>query len=279
MGDTPTRSWREAAAFGVLAFVIASVGCGAAFALWLNDLYAPQMAILGSGSRLSLIVTDGPARLIIASGDDPIGYENALTHVRPIFARRVDVLLVAGGGDALLVPLAAHGDPHTRVTSTLGPLPPSAESEALGALPILEGERNIRVGPSVTVNVETRYPFGADPTVDPPAWRAIVEHGATRVVVLSDGEAASLFPPASPVSALVVSGEEPLAGWPLSPAPALIANAGAIAGPDLRSAFIGAQRPPNWGFLVFSGEALRLRFNEDGLEVPSESAHPLGVTG
>ena len=64
--------------------------------------------LLGSGNRLSLLVTDGPARLLLATGDSPIDYENALTDVRPIFARRVDVLLVAGSGNTLLVPLAAH---------------------------------------------------------------------------------------------------------------------------------------------------------------------------
>ena len=84
---------------------------------------APQVALLGSGNRLSLLVTDGPARLLLATGDNPIEYENALTHVRPIFARRVDVLLVAGSGSELRVPLAAYGDAHVRSATALAALP------------------------------------------------------------------------------------------------------------------------------------------------------------
>lgn len=269
-------SWRNIGFTIVLAFVVAFAGCGATFAFWLADLYPPQLAILGSGDRLSLVVTEGPARLVIASGDDAIGYENALTRVRPIFARRVDVLLVAGSSATLLAPLAARNDPHTRTAAALGPLPPSPERDALGALPTLEGERRIRLGPSVTVTVETRYPFGADAAIDSPAWRAIVDRGETRIVVLSDGRAASLFPPRSPASVLVVSGDNPISGWSGAPAPALIANADAIDGPDLRSAFVGARQPPAWGFVVFPGEALRLRFTEDGIEIPSASAHVIG---
>lgn len=276
MDDAPPPTWSQVAATAALVFAVAFVGCGGVFAFWLMDLHAPQMAILGSGDRLSIVVIDGPARLVLASGNDAINYENAMSRVRPIFARRVDVLLAAGSGESLLVPLAAHEDPHARVAAAVGPLPPSPETAALGALSALPGHYRIRLGSSITVTVETRYPFGADPAVDPAAWRAIVEHGETRVVVLSDGDAASLFPPVNPSSVVVVSGDDPLAGWSLSPAPAVIANAEAIDGPDLRSAFVAAERPPDWGFLVFPGEALRLRFVQGGIEIPSESAHALG---
>jgi hypothetical protein len=277
--EAPSVSWRDVWLTAVCVFLVASVGCGAAFAVWLNDLRAPQIAVLGSGNQLSVLVTDGPARLVIASGDDPIGFENALTRVRPIFARRIDVLLVAGSGETLLVPLSAHADRHVRMRSALAPLPPSPETTEFGAISALPGPRRITVGPSITVTVETHFPFGADPDVDFPAWRAIVEHGQTRVVVLSDGAAAGLFPPVNPASVLVVASADPVAGWTLSPAPALVANAGAISGPDLRSGFTETSRSPEWGFLVFPGEALRLRFVPSGVELPSEAAHELGVMG
>jgi hypothetical protein len=83
--------WPEVVATAVLVFLIAAAGSVAAFTFWLQELTAPQVALLGSGNRLSLLVTDGPARLLLATGDNPIEYENALTHVRPIFARRIDV--------------------------------------------------------------------------------------------------------------------------------------------------------------------------------------------
>ena len=271
-------SWREVVTTAALVFLIAAAGSVAAFTFWLQDLSTPQVAILGSGNRLSLLVTDGPARLLLATGDSPIEYENALTHVRPIFARRVDVLLVAGSGSELRVPLAAHGDSHVRSATALAPLPRSAEADAIGAIPSFSSPQRIRLGPSIQVTVETALPFAADADVDFPAWRATVEHGETRVVVLSDGPAASLFPPPSTPSVLAVSGTDPAAAWDLSPAITFVANAEMIDGPEMRAAFTESRRPPRWGYRVFPGEALRLRFVEGGVELPSEPAHDLAGT-
>jgi hypothetical protein len=266
------RPWRAIIATSVLVFLIGFVGCFAAFAIWLQDLSGPQIAILGAGNRLSLLVADGPARLVIATGDDPIDYENALTRVRPIFARRIDVLLVAGSDTSLLVPLAAYGDRHVRASAAIASLPPSPESEAFGAIPAFTAPRRIHLGPNINLVVETAYPLGADPTAEFPAWRATIEHGESRVVVLSDGEAASLFPPGAPASVLVVSGNDPTAAWDLDPALVLVTNADAVGGPEMREAFAQSHRPPEWTFRVFPGEALRLRFVPGGVEIPSESA-------
>ncbi len=236
------------------------------------------MAILGSGNRLSLLVTDGPARLLIATGDDPIAYENALTRVRPIFARRIDVLLVAGDGASLLVPLAARGDRHVRTAVALAPLPVSAEAEGFGAIDVFSAPRRIRLGPAVQVTMETAFPFGADPATDFPVWRATIEHGQTRVVMLSDGEAASLFPPSDPASVLIVSGDDPISASNLAPAVAMVANAEVIDGRELRAAAAEGRRPPQWGFLVHRNEALRLHFIPGGVEIASDSAQNLSTT-
>ena len=268
-------SWRDLASTALVIFLITLVGCVAAFAFWLQDLSAPRVALLGSGNQLSLLVTDGPARLLLATGDSPIDYENALTHVRPIFARRLDVLLVAGSGSTLLVPLAAHGDAHVRASSALAPLPDSPEADAFGPMAAFSSPQHIRLGPSVRVTVETAPPFGADADVDFPAWRATIERGDTRIVALSDGAAAALFPPVSGASVLVVSGDDPAAAWDLSPAVAFVANAEAISGPEMRSAFAESRRPPEWGVRVFPGEALRLTFVDGGVELPSEPAQNL----
>jgi hypothetical protein len=271
-------AWREIITTAVLAFLVTCAGSVAAFTFWLQELTAPQVMLLGAGNRLSLLVTDGPARLLLATGDSPIDYENALTEVRPIFARRIDVLLVAGSGSTLLVPLAAHGDTHVRAATALAPLPRSAEAEAIGAIPSFSSPRRIRLGPSVQVTVETALPFAADADADFPAWRATVEHGETRVVVLSDGAAASLFPPPSAASVLAVAGADPAAAWDLSPAVAFVANAEMIGGPEMRAAFTASRRPPQWGYRVFPGEALRMRFVPGGIELPSEPAQNLAGT-
>jgi hypothetical protein len=276
--EAGATSWREIVTTAALVFLVACVGTVAAFTFWLQELAAPQVVLLGSGNRLSLLVTDGPARLLLATGDSPIDYENALTSVRPIFARRVDVLLVAGSGSTLLVPLAAHRDSHRRNATALAPLPRSAEADAIGAISSFSSPQHIRLGSSIEVTVETALPFGADADADFPAWRATVQHGETRVVVLSDGPAASLFPPPSAPSVLAVSGTDPAAAWDLSPAVAFVANSEMIGGPELRAAFTASRRPPQWGYRVFPGEALRLRFVPGGVELPSEPAHDLSGT-
>jgi hypothetical protein len=273
-----TVSWREVVITAVLVFLVAAAGSAAAFTFWLRELTAAQVALLGSGDRLSLLVTDGPARLLLATGDSPIDYENALTDVRPIFARRVDVLLVAGSDSTLLVPLAARGDSHVRSATALAPLPRSAEADAIGPIPSFSSPQRIHLGPSVQVTVETALPFGADAEADFPAWRATVEHGETRVVVLSDGPAASLFPPPSAPSVLAVSGADPAGAWDFSPAIAFVANSEMIGGPELRDAFSASQRSPEWGYRVFPGEALRMRFIPGGIELPSAPAHDLSGT-
>jgi hypothetical protein len=269
-------SWQEIVTTTVLVFLVAAAGTVAAFTFWLRDLTAPQVVLLGSGNQLSLLVTDGPARLLLATGDSPIDYENALSEIRPIFARRVDVLLVAGSGSTLRVPLAANGDSHVRSASALAPLPPSPEADAIGAIASFSSPQRVRLGPSTRVTVETALPFGAD--AEFPAWRATVEHGETRVVVLSDGPAAALFPPPNEPSVLAVSGADPAAAWDLSPAVAFVANAEMIDGPDMRAAFSGSRRPPQWGFRVSPGEALRLKFVAGGIELPSEPAYDLSAT-
>ncbi|MDQ3226335.1 MAG: hypothetical protein M3Q50_06880, partial [Chloroflexota bacterium] len=57
-------SWRTIGAMAAAVFVITLIGCSAAFALWFRDLGPPQIAVLGTGNRLSLLVSDGPARLV-----------------------------------------------------------------------------------------------------------------------------------------------------------------------------------------------------------------------
>src|SRR6185295_6835920 len=97
---------------------------------------------------------------------------------------RIDQLLLAGSGDALLVPVIAAGDPHVRHRAAVAPLPPSPERD--------------EIGPITTI-----------------------AHGQSRIVALSEGDAASLFPPPPQAAVLVVSGDDPEAAWESSPAIAL----------------------------------------------------------
>jgi hypothetical protein len=277
MSDQRETSWQTMLLTVALVFVIALGGTAAAFAIWLRDLNAPQVAFLGSGNRLSILVTDGPARLLIATGDNRIEFGNALAQVRPVFARRIDVLVLAGGNATLQAPIAIGHDPHARFVATLGPLPPSPEARELASIPPLPMPRHIQLGPSVGVTLETALPYGPDPEKEEIAWRATIERGETRIVVLSDGSAADLFDPAPPASVLAVSGRNPLAAWELEPAAALVANHDAMAGQEQRDLppRAGAE---SWAFRVHPGEALRLRFIAGGVALPPDSANEMTGT-
>jgi hypothetical protein len=178
----------------------------------------------------------------------------------------------------LRVPLAAHGGAHVRSATALAALPRSAEADAIGAIASFSAPQRIRLGPSIDVTVETALPATADAEEEFPAWRATIEHGETRVVVLSDGPAAALFPPVSAPSVLAVSGGDPTAAWDVSPAVAFVANAEVIDGPEMRAALGESRRPPRSGYRVAPGEALRLRFVAGGVELPSAPAHDLAGT-
>jgi hypothetical protein len=82
-----------------LALLVAAIGFAATVVIGAADSrsYArPMVTVIGAGNGLSILVTDGPARLLIASGDDPAAFGNALAKTRPLGRDRIDVLLLAG---------------------------------------------------------------------------------------------------------------------------------------------------------------------------------------
>ena len=270
MNEPAEHSWRDLLVTTATVFLVTLIGVGIAAGIWYRDIMSPRIVFLGSGDRLSVLVTDGPSRLLIASGDDPTGFENALTSVMPIFARRVDVLLVSGTKSTLMAPLSAVDGGQVRLTRSLGGIPPSLEASELGAMPELVMPGRIKLSPDITLAIETATAANARPD-DPPAWRAIVQRGNTRIVVLSNGEAAGLFSAPPPASIIAVVGDDPVAGWANAPGVALVAAADELSGPELRERFTGTHAP-TWGFRVASGEALTFHFVENGLEVSGESA-------
>lgn len=274
MNEPREFTWREVLSTAGAVLLIALIGVGLAVAIWYRDIMSPRVVFLGSGNRLSVLVSDGPARLVIASGNDPTGYQNAFTAALPIFARRVDVLLVSGTNTRLLAPLAAAQSDDVRLTRSLGPIPPSLEASELGDLAELTVPARIRLSPEITLTVETAFPDDAKPG-DPISWRIVVERGQTRIVILSDGKAAALFAAPPPASIIAVAGGDPVVGWNAAPGVALVAAAENLSGPRLRERFAAANAP-TWGFRVASGEALTFHFVPDGLAVSGESAQTPG---
>ncbi len=61
-----------------LASTVLGGGMGAA---WANETRQPRLNVLGSGNALSVLITAGQARILLATGDDPVAFANALAQV------------------------------------------------------------------------------------------------------------------------------------------------------------------------------------------------------
>lgn len=276
--------WRQrlllpAAVF--LATAVVSAGFGIA---WAREMHQPQVVLLGAGNRLSALVIGGDARLLIATGDDPVAFANALEQARRLTTRRLDILLVAGSGRDLLAPAVIRTDRHVRYAASLGALPQSSEAEAVTAsgLAELPTPRRIRLGDGVNVTVERAAPVDAPEATPEVGWRAVIRRGATTVVILSHAAAAPDFPTIAALNALVVAdddAEAAVAAADATDAPVLVLAPGSpSSGKDLRHAASQSFDEERWAVRVHPGEAIRLRFVDGGLEVPREPAQPIGST-
>lgn len=259
-----------AAVFLLSGLLLATLGV-----LWQRDMQAPRVVVLGAGDQLSALVTAGEARLLLASGNDPVAFANALEASRFPTTRRLDLVLVAGSGDALLAPGSIRNDGHVRFWATVAELSPSEPARAvIGAgLPILPTPRRIWLNGEVSVEIESALRETKDGPV--PVWRAVVRLGETSVVILSDGAAAGLFSPVGPVNALVIAGRDPRSAWEAVSSRAVVFADGAIAGRQLRQAAAAAPTSPEWAIRVHPGEAIRLDFVAGGLALPGDAAQPL----
>lgn len=234
---------------------------------WRSDLRRPSVILLGAGKSLSVLVTDGDARLLIAAGDDPTAFGNALGRVMRPSQDRLDLVIVDGSSRTLPAAIEAVGRPGVRAAAAIAPFPRSPDQPAMLALYPIGAPRRIDLG-SVVVLLETVS--SAEDANQDWSWRATIDRGPSRIVVLSDGEAAARFPPVHPGAVVVVAGAEPLAGWQVGPAPALVLADAAIPAARLREAAATDAAVPSYAVRVFPGEALPLTFVPGGVALPGE---------
>lgn len=257
--------------FGLIALGAAAMVFAAICLVWSFDLRGQRVTLLGgSEGAVSVLVTSGSARVLIATGDDPSALTTALERARHPTTRRLDLLLVAGSGPMLRGPDAIAAGDGVRQIISLGQLTSPAETAAIraaGVIPIT-GPKQIQLDERVTIDLNVAST--EDDTN--PAWRAIVRHDQSSVMILSSSEAATQFGRAGPVSALVLaSGGDPFLAWQEQPAPVLAFPEAAIPGPRLRAETATGDRP-EWFVRVFAGEAVRLGLGTDGLHLPPGAA-------
>jgi hypothetical protein len=223
---------------------------------------APRLILLGSGACLSALATAGEARVLIATGDDPVAFGNALARIQPWSARRIDLLFAAGAGQNLLVPAALAAGPHVRWVGAIG-VGAGALPDPLVAAHRLDEARLIRLPLGLDLLLEQ-----APAKSEPPSWRVTISRGPSRIALVADGAAASEIGEDRAPDALVVAGADPLLALEAAPAAALFAAADAVSGAELRAGVRSAPAPL-WARRVFPGEAVSLAFGDHGLELPA----------
>lgn len=269
----PGRSWRRwlavALTLGLVTTALA-VGLGTWIASARGD---DRLSVFESGDALSVLITSGPARLLIATGKNRTNFGNAFSETNPWTAPRLDILLVGGRGNQLTVPSWAAETFDPRWAAAIHPLAPTdAVSAFPGGLPNLPfSPTRFRLSERVTVIVETVARPGSDTAAF--AWRALILRGRTVVAVLSDGEAYDLFAWRPGASAIIVTGDGAESVGERTEARAIVAPATRA---DLTAlgGRVDSGDPDLYAVEVRPAEAVHLDFVDAGLRLPS-SAVPL----
>jgi len=212
------------------------------------------------------LVLSGDARILIVAGNDPIALGNSLAGVRRLTTNRIDLILdtVPGGTDlditarrtiSLADPPVAHRMPGSVLPATSLPNPLLIE---------LPGDLSIEVA------VVAR-PSSADNQT--PAWRALIRSSGATVVLLSRAEDAGLFPAIGPVAAIVISSGSPDIAKMKIDADLLIVGATSSPGGGrrLREEVAAKINKQMWTARIFANQALRLRFEVNGLRIPDSA--------
>lgn len=231
-----------------------------------RDYGRPGVTILGAGNDLSLLVTDGPSRLLIAYGDDASAFGNALAAARPFGHSRIDILLLIGSAQNATFLARARNAADARHIDVIGP---PALTGLLG-LPVgalVNGPRRYQMSSQTTITVDV----AASPNNEAdamPSWRITIEHGQTRWLIVPDGDATTDFPDHEVATALIASGNDPISALD-EIQPLVVIRSGNVSTETLREDARSDSDVGIWTFRVFGGEATSFALTERGLSLPS----------
>jgi hypothetical protein len=275
-GADRTPPWRRVLALAIGVFFVALLATGALAIAAARSFERPAIYVLGSGDGLSVLVVAGRSRLLLATGDDPAAFGNALGRAQPWSQNRLDIVLLAGSANELTFLDRAMGVAHGRHTEFLGS-PSLLGSLGLSPDSLLASPRRFRLSNDVLVTVEMAARPDQVGGTGAPTWRVVVERGATRLAVLPDGGAVKAFPSWKHMSVVIVGGQDALdAVAPIRPG-AVVVSAHAISGKAVRQHLPGIVAGAVHVVRVHPGDAAALDFVDGGLRLPDDAVEVSGT--
>jgi hypothetical protein len=269
--ETYMRLARPRATAPLLAIaMVAAVATSALAGQWRADATRPEIIVLGSGDSLSVLVRAGASRLLIASGDNIDDFDRAYGGILRPTISRLDILIVTGAGQQLLVPerLSDRG-----VARTVFALRPIGLGQSTGALAraaprVIKYPTAITLNEGVTVSIDP-YPIAASPDT----WSVSIVHGTSRVVIAPALEA--IPGGASPPSTVIVAGGLDRETLHASQASAVITR-GREARDVLRlTKEVGPTSGATRVWVVHDSEFLRIRLKRGAVEIDHSNAREL----
>ncbi len=232
----PGRRIRLDVQIGLIGLVLAL----ALSTVWLetraSQLAAPRVTLLGSGSSLSVLITAGPARVLLAAGDDPAAASRALGTALAGGSQRIDLLVVGATDAALAVPAAWVRSGTARQVVRIGrPHPGRQTGDLPHGIPQLPADARITVAPGLTVEILTVEIPGDQRGDFDLAWQAVVRSGSSTVTILSDTKYADRFAPSRSTGVLVALRGDDFGTMVPGPAGALVVAAHDVEGNEVRS--------------------------------------------
>jgi len=242
-----------------LTVVIVAVAVGAS---WIRDDQITSVRALGSGSRLSVLIVSGNARLLIAAGDDATAFGNALAEALHPTSRRIDIVLLSGeNGDRAVVAKARRDFPSATTYMLDGPLSGELANFNLAPEQVIVHQLHVALSGSVDVFVD---PVNASDV----GWDVQIRSGRSLVEIATDPEALSSI--GESASAVVLTSKFD-ANQLAVPLPDVLIHPGQSTTNASIDDVIERTGVPIWIVRVSDSHSARLTFTEDGVELPENA--------
>jgi hypothetical protein len=210
---------------------------------------------------LSILVVEGDARLLIASGDDASAFGNALAQAMHPTSRRIDIVVIDGDERSGAVAARVRRDFPGATTFVMpGELTNRLADFDLKPEDVIAKDTQIALSSELAITI---YPGSGGNG----GWYAEIRHRSTLVTAASDGMTSSMD---QKVSVVVFTDRYDASVLEGSGIRAVIVPSGATSLDELRADARGTGSP-DFALFVGDGEAIQLRFKNGGIVLPSEA--------